>query len=106
MKSLLDRTTTSGRANAISEGLVPHFAFKALVPKRGQPVGGSYPPVKSARLQRLREEREMTATEVAKLLGVRFEVITNTEAGTHNPHPLVSFALARIYGVRLKEILA
>jgi predicted transcriptional regulator len=98
---LADRLPLAAR----TKGLIPYLCDKVLRPTSGNPLGGGYPPVKAELLRKCREDMGLTMAEVARMLNIRENIVLYVEQGERNPHPLVAYGLARIYGLKLKEVL-
>jgi transcriptional regulator with XRE-family HTH domain len=56
------------------------------------------------RLRKLRRERELTATDVARQANITRQYLHLIEAGRHDPSEAVRQGLARALGVKVDEV--
>ena len=53
----------------------------------------------------LRTEKDLTQTELGEMLGVSYKAVSKWENGTSDPSTSNLFALAKLYGISVEELL-
>ena len=61
-------------------------------------------PTLTTKMLELRKERNMQQAELAKLVGVRRETISNLERGEYNPSLKLAMDIAKVFGKSVEEI--
>ena len=56
------------------------------------------------RIREYRARHDMKQEELAKLVGVRRETISNLEKGRYNPSLVLAWNIAGVFGVSIEEI--
>lgn len=56
------------------------------------------------RIKEFRAKKDMTQSELAKIVGVRRETIGNIEKGRYNPSLVLAWDIAKVFGVKIEDI--
>lgn len=57
-------------------------------------------------VQKIRIAREMTQSQLAQLMGVQSQTISNIERARHKPRPITLQKLSRVLGVPAEELFS